>query len=322
MKVPITEVEQLLRRKVRNLGYTPRESSVIVGEYLSGELKGKSSHGLYGFIRSYAELRSRKRHFTVTRNRPAFAYIQGNGDIGQIVADAALRLAIAKARKSGIAMVGGGNIRSFLRPGTWAEIAARQGMISLCFNYGGGPLLAPTGAREPILSTNPIGLGIPASPFPIVIDMATSHRAYSEIRRAARLGKRIPADWAMDRRGRPTTDPNAVAAVLPFGGYKGSALALALEILTGPLVRTRVGKRGHGLRGFLFIVINPLAFTTKKAFHTEVRQLIRDVKTARKTPGTRNILIPGERAYVTEQRRRRSGTVDIDRRILETIKHL
>jgi len=323
MKVKIEYIRSLLVTKLRKMKFTSKEAKLIADEYVGGELKGKSSHGIYGFVRAYEKMTKRKRgHYKVTKNKPAFAFIDGHKDIGQIVADYAINSAINKAKKMGVAMVGGNNIQAFLRPATWAEIAARKGLVALCFNYGGGPLMAPTGSKEAILSTNPIGIGIPYKPHPLVIDMATSNRAFWHVRMARAFGKKIDKDWGIDKNGRPTTDPNALVAVLPFGGYKGYALALALEILTGPLVRTKVGKSTKLLRGFLFIVIDPLVFTTKKEFDRDTKKLIKDVKTAKKIKGAKNILIPGERAFAIEQTRLKSGYFELDGKIIDKIEKL
>jgi len=323
MKIKVKDIQKLLEQKLAKIDFKPKEAKAIACEYISGELKGKSSHGIFGFIRAYKKLKRDKRgHFKITKNKPAYAYIEGNKDVGQIVADYAINLAIKKAKRTGIAMVGGGNIQAFLRPGTWAEAAARKNMIGLCFNYGGGPLMAPTGAREPVISTNPIGISIPFKPYPFVIDMAVSERAFYHVRLARELGKKINKDWGIDRFGKPTTDPNKLIAVSPFGGYKGYALGLALEILTGPLVRTKVGRSTKNLRGFLFIVINPLTFTSRKEFNQDVKKLIKDVKTARKKKGAKEILIPGERAYQTEQKRMKSGYLEIDDSIIKSIEKL
>ncbi|MDP3964503.1 MAG: Ldh family oxidoreductase [bacterium] len=323
MKIRIFEIRTLLESKLKKLGFTASESKIIADEYIQGELKGKSSHGIFTFIRVYEKIKRRQRgRYKIIINKAAYAYIEGNKDIGQIVADKAIRLAISKAKKRGVAMVGGGNIQAFLRPATWAEIAARENMVALCFNFGGGPLMAPTGAREAILSTNPIGIGIPYKPYPFVIDMATSNRAFYNVRLARKLNTTIPKDWGIDRWGKPTADPNKLVAVLPFGGYKGYALALALEILTGPLVKTRVGRRSDAMRGFLFIVIDPKVFTTRKEFDRDIRALIRDVKTAKKIKGVKNILIPGERAFQTEQERLKSGFFDLDERVINEIRVL
>lgn len=323
MKVAIKEIRNLLETKLQSIGFSKKESTIIVDESIQGELKGKGSHGVFGFIRAFKKYKKMKRgRYKVVKNKAAYAFIKGNKDMGQIVADYAIRLAMKKARKSGVAVVGGNNIQAFKRPATWAEIAAKKGMIALCFNFGGGPLMAPTGAREAILSTNPIGIGIPYKPFPFVIDMATSAKAYFHVRMAKALGKKLPRNIGIDATGKPTTDPDKLVAVLPFGGYKGYILALALEILTGPLVRTKVGKSTKKLRGFLFIVINPTIFVSRKEFDQDVKKLIRDVKTAKRIQGVKEILIPGEKAYRIEKKNLARGYLEVDKRIIESIKAL
>lgn len=323
MRIQIKEVEKLLKNKLRTIGFTAEESKAIVFEYISGELKGKRSHGVFGFINAYQRLKQTKRgHYKIVKDTPTYAFIEGNQDIGQIVAYKAIELAIKKAKKTGIAMVGGNNIHSFLRPGTWAEVAARKGMIGLCFNYGGGPLIAPTGSREAVLSTNPIGIGIPYKEYPFVIDMAVSERAYNQIKLAKALGKKIPTGWAIDKKGNSTTDPDAVEAVLPFGGYKGYILALALEILTGPFVKTKVGKSTKKFRGLLFIAIDPYVFTTKSDFNRDMNKLIKDVDQAKKIKGVKDIRIPGEIAAKNEMKKIESGYMDVDQSIIDAIKKL
>ncbi|MFA6525628.1 MAG: Ldh family oxidoreductase [Patescibacteria group bacterium] len=323
MRIQIIEVEKLLKNKLRKIGFTTEEAKAITFEYISGELKGKGSHGVFGFIKAYNRLKETKRgHYKVVKDTPTYAFIEGNQDIGQIVAYKAIELAIKKAKKTGIAMVGGNNIHSFLRPGTWAEVAARKGMIALCFNYGGSPAIAPTGAREAILATNPIGIGIPYKEYPFVIDMAVSERAFNQISLAKALGKKIPSGWAIDKNGKNTNDPNAVTSVLPFGGYKGYILALALEILTGPFVRTKVGKSTKKFRGLLFIVIDPYVFTTKSEFSRDMNKLIKEVDNAKKIKGVKDIHIPGEVAYKNEIKKMKSGYFDIDKNIIDQIEKL
>lgn len=339
MNIPIPQLRTLLNTKLIRIGFSRREANIISDEYITGELKGKQSHGVYAFIREYQKMQGdsryaespgdaklirkfRRRRFRLTTKSAAYAYFAGNHDIGQLVANDAIRLAVRMAKKTGIAMVGGGNIQAFLRPGSWAEKAAQQGMIALCFNYGGGPLMAAPGAREPVLSTNPVGIGIPHKPYPIVIDMATSERAFYHVRLARLFGKKIDAAWGIDSRGNQTTDPNKLIAVSPFGGYKGFSLALAFEILTGPLVRTLVGKRTRLLRGFLFIVINPLAFTTRANFNRSVEQLVREVKSSKTAKGVKSIRIPGEASFQLEAKQRRFGYLVIDPVVYRTIEQL
>jgi LDH2 family malate/lactate/ureidoglycolate dehydrogenase len=136
------------------------------------------------------------------------------------------------------------NIKRFATPGTVARRATEKGMIALVFQYGGQAFMAPYGAAEAVISTNPIGIGIPTDEAPLILDMATSERAFYFIALAKALGERIPDTWGIDGSGQPVTDPSQVTAVLPFGGYKGYALAVMLEIMTGPFLGVDVGLKG------------------------------------------------------------------------------
>ena len=324
MKVPINQVKKVLEQKWVDSGYTKAEARIIADEYLLGEILGKHSHGIYQTFSAIAKARRKKRgHFKVKKNKGNYLYIEGNNDKGQLVASYAVKEGIKKARKYGNAIIGMKDIQSFMRPGRWAGKIADNNMIGLCFNYGGKALMAPYGAKEAVLSTNPIGIGIPTGQTPFVIDMATSIRAFWEVRIARDLGKKLKPGLAIDKSGKMTTDPNKVEAVLPFGGYKGSALAMALEILTGPLVETVVGKRAKkSLRGALFIIIDPKMFGSLANFKKEVQKLIKDVKTAKKQKGVKEILYPGERAYRHKARNLKNGYLEIDDQIWQKIKVL
>lgn len=323
MKIKINELRKLLVDKLKSLTISQREAVLIAEDFIGGDLKGKLDHGIFAFAGSVKKSRNKKRgKYKLLKNKPSYAYIKGNNDLGFLAADYAIKLGIAKAKKTGVAVIGAGNTQSFLRPGTWAELAANKGLIAICSNYGGGPLMAPTGARESVLSTNPLAIGIPYKKFPIVLDMAMSKRAFWHVRMARQLNKKIDKSWGIDKNGRPTADPNKLVAVLPFGGYKGYGLGLALEILTGPLVRTKVGKSTRELRGFLFILIDPKAFTKISEFKKDVEKLVRDIKNAKKLKGVKEVFIPGERAYRIEQKNLKRGYLEVDKKIIDEIKKL
>jgi delta1-piperideine-2-carboxylate reductase len=119
----------------------------------------------------------------------------------------------------------------------WPEVEAlaSEGLIAMaCVNYL--PVVAPTGGRRPLFGTNPMAIAWPRpGRDPVVLDMATAAMARGEVQIAAREGRTLPSGVGLDKTGEPTTDPNAVleGVMLPFGGYKGSGLALMVELLAG-----------------------------------------------------------------------------------------
>jgi LDH2 family malate/lactate/ureidoglycolate dehydrogenase len=249
---------------------------------------------------------------------------EGNGDIGHLVAHEAIRWAEKSCQNHGIAIVGMRNIKRFATPGTVARRATEKGMIALVFQYGGQAFMAPYGAAEAVISTNPIGIGIPTDDAPLILDMATSERAFYFIALAKALGEKIPDTWGIDSSGQPVTDPSQVTAVLPFGGYKGYALAVMLEIMTGPFLGVDVGLKGDlSQRGALCLFFSPSLFgVDTEAFNARVNTFINNIKNARVAEGHEEIFVPGEQG---ERRRRKclqEGAIDFDEEAFNQLKSL
>jgi (2R)-3-sulfolactate dehydrogenase (NADP+) len=141
-------------------------------------------------------------------------------------------------------------------------------------------VLAPTGGARPLLGNNPLACAVPRRPphDPIVLDMALSQVAYGRVRLAAEAGREIPLRWALDERGRPTTDAAralAAASLLPVGGYKGYGLSVVSEVLAGVLTGSPFGASAdaHGHRdsgvGQLVLAIDPALFVERDAFASD-----------------------------------------------------
>jgi ureidoglycolate dehydrogenase (NAD+)/L-2-hydroxycarboxylate dehydrogenase (NAD+) len=139
--------------------------------------------------------------------------------------------------------------------------------------------MVPYGGTKAALSTNPIGIAIPGTDPLFVLDLATSERAIGFVELAKLADTSIPKDWGVDKDGIPTTDPLQLAAMRPFGGYKGYALALAFEILAGALVRVPIGTQGSlTSRGALIFLLDPTTFGhTADSFGLQVRNFLQEV---------------------------------------------
>ncbi len=153
--------------------------------------------------------------------------------------------AIARAKKTGISVVGinHGGVHTL---NLWTDALGQRDMISI-FMYNGGPTgVVPFGGTRGIFGTNPISYGVPTSTEPIIVDMATSEIPFFEIKDAKRNNLQLRKGVAVDNSGNITTDPNealnsddTVSNLLPMGaGYKGYAIVLLIEVLTGSLVRS------------------------------------------------------------------------------------
>lgn len=313
MEIPIAEIKRTCMAALLKQGLTVEEAEIITDDYLDAEMRGKISHGLTSFSVVFADCKDRQ-EATAGLERGPLILFEGNGDIGHLVAHRAVVWAEGICRKYGYAVAGMKNIKRFASPGTVARRATEKGMIAVIFEYGGQAFMAPYGAAEPIISTNPIGIGVPREGSPLILDMATSERAFYFIAIAKALGHEIPEHWGIDEKGKPVSDPSRVAAVSPFGGYKGYGLAFMLEVLTGPLLGVDVGLDGNlSRRGALCFFLSPDLFGVKKeAFQARLERLVGHVKHARPAEGHAEVFLPGEQGELRRSECLRKGVIEME----------
>jgi LDH2 family malate/lactate/ureidoglycolate dehydrogenase len=196
--------------------------------------------------------------------------------------------------------------------------AARADLVGFATTNGPSNM-APWGGVTPYMSTNPLAFAVPGSGGrSVVVDMATSVAAKGKIILAAKKGQRLPEGWAMDRRGRPTTDPQEAidGLVMPLGGHKGYALSLMIDILCGILTGAsfgpHIGKlygdfdRGQEL-GHLFSAIDISRLVSIEDFKARVDQLCAEVRSVELAEGFTRIYIPGEIEQIEVGRRLAEG---------------
>ncbi|HEX8969261.1 MAG TPA: Ldh family oxidoreductase, partial [Chloroflexota bacterium] len=180
--------------------------------------------------------------------------------------------------------------------------------------------VTPFGGREARIGTNPLSVAIPSDlDGPLFLDMATSAVAAGKIQLAVSRGEPVPLGWIVDRHGRPTSDPTQLrqgGALLPLGGaegYKGSGLAVIVEILCGLLTGLGFGidPTGRHNDGCFMAVFNVAAFRPIAEFKREVAEFARYLKATPPAEGSGGVLYPGELEYLREQERREMG-IDVE----------
>ena len=205
------------------------------------ERDGSHSHGLFrvpGYVKA---LRSGKvdgkakpeaKHLT-----PAVIQVDGKGCFAPLAQAVGLPLLANATGKIGIAALSLVGIHHFAALWPETEYMADRGFVGLaCTAYM--PMVAPAGSKEALFGTNPISFAWPRPGHgPVVYDMATAAMAMGDVQIAARDGRQVPLGTGLDANGDPSTDPAAIAkgVLLPFGGYKGSAIALMVELLAAGL---------------------------------------------------------------------------------------
>jgi LDH2 family malate/lactate/ureidoglycolate dehydrogenase len=305
------------------LGLPVREAKIIAENLVFANLRGVDSHGVIR-LKVYAE-RLRAGGFKpkakprILCENPSTALIDAGHGVGQVAAMKAMKLAITKARKTGVAVVSVKNSNHFGAAAFYAMQAVERGMIGLAATNS-GPTMAPSGGREARLGNNAMAIAIPAGKHPpIVLDMATGAVAWGKIFVAQQEKKKIPTTWALDKYGLPTDDPDTAAdggLIQPLGGYKGYALCLILDILTGVLsgggfsthVKTlyqELAKPAQISQACAALLIGSFMPLTK--FRRRVDEIIDLMHGCPTAPGVDKIFVPGEIEHQTERRRSANG---------------
>ena len=307
--VPSSALQRFCAALFEAEGVPPAEAALTATILVEADLTGVASHGVsrvQAYMRRLREGGCRRvAHVEVLRDVPAGALWDACGSLGQVVAQRAMTRAIEKARETGVGLVSVRNINHTGANAWYARMAAEAGLFGLVAGNG-PPMMAPWGSATAVFSTNPLSFGVPAGhkrPC-MVADMATSVSARGNILLAARDGTPIPAGWAMDAEGNDTTDPVAAlkGALINFGGHKGYAVALMVEVLAGLLSGAGYGPQLGEMRpdvpvksGGFFAAVNVGMLTDLDSFRSQVDGLAEAVTTGRKRPGVDAILLPGDR---------------------------
>jgi len=289
-----------------------KDHATICAEALiNAELVGAPSHGL-SRLKMYCDRISKKvinpkPKIKIKKISPSITHVDGNNSIGFVAADIAIKTAINNAKKTGIGLVAVKNSGHYGLSGYYAEQAVKKGLIVMVFTNA-PPAVAPHGALKSLFGTNPICFGTPTgSKVPFILDTSISMINRGKIRVAAREGGKIPEGVALDKFGKPTTDPKkALEGVqLPIAEFKGSGLAWMVDILSGVLTGGNHAGRvkdpftdfsGPQNIGHLFFVLKPNLFVGN-SFNKRIKDNIKTIKKLPKIKGVKEILYPGQNKF-------------------------
>ena len=312
-----------------------KEHSKICADYLiKAELVKAQSHGL-ARLKMYCErikkkLINPKPKIKIKRISSSISYINADNSIGFVAADIGINQAIKNAKKTGIGLVGIKKSGHYGLSSFYAEQAVKKNLMVFCFTNA-PPAIAPYGAKKSLFGTNPICFGVPTGKAPFILDTSTSMINRGKIRRASKLGQKIPYGVALDINGIITTDAYKAleGTQLPIAGFKGSGLAWMIDILSGVLTGSSHGGKakdpfddftGPQDIGHLFLTINPELFIGKN-FLKEMKKNISLVKKLPKAKGFSSILYPGERKNKTYKNNLKKD-ISIHSKILNEINEL
>jgi LDH2 family malate/lactate/ureidoglycolate dehydrogenase len=319
---------------------------------LDTDLSGVDSHGIsmlmdYNQSRLKGKLNLHAKPWIVRENAVT-ALVDADAGLGHVAAVLGMELAIARAQTLGVGVVSVRNSHHFGAAGYYSRMASAKGLLGLCMSSTRSINTVPTGARLPVLGTNPIAFSAPAHHNPpFSLDMATSSAAANKVRVYELRGEPIPSGWVVDESAQPVTDSARAMQILferpknmgggltPLGGlakmssHKGYGLAAMVHILAGTLsgssfsplrVRTQKPQDPDNL-GHFFCVIDPAMFRDEGEFETDLDAFIDTLHAVAPADPDEPVLVHGDIEAQTRKRRTEEG-IPLPQKLVEKIRLL
>ena len=303
-----------LKKKIikifKNYGLSKNHASISANALINAELVGAYGHGL-SRLKMYCDRISKKvinpnPKIKIKKISRSISHIDADNSIGFVAADIAIKKAIQNAKNTGIGLVAVKNSGHYGLSGYYAEQAVKKNLVTMIYTNA-PPAVAPHGSLKSLFGTNPICFGSPSgSKIPFILDTSISMINRGKIRYAATNNKKIPLGVALDKFGKPTTDPRkALKGVqLPIAGFRGSGLAWMVDILSGVLTGGNHSGRvkdpfddftGPQNIGHLFITFKTNLFV--KNYTKRIKDNIKRIKSLPKIKGVKEIMYPGQNKY-------------------------
>ncbi len=307
----------------------PNDANIIAEVILQSDLYGIESHGVQRLFRYFRALDqgtidAAAKPETVFET-PVSAVIDGHNAMGQLVGYRAMRLAIEKAKKSGICMVSVRNSNHYGIAGYYAKMACEEGLIGIS-STNTNPMMVPTNGCVPLLGTNPIAFAIPAEPYPFLFDAATTAITRGKVEVYNKLGKALHEGWAVDADGEGATEASAVlgriahhenGGLLPLGGmseesggHKGYGYAMLCEFFAACLslgtTSDCIGADGKAGVCHFFTAVDPSIFGDADAIRAHFERYLQTLRESAHKKGCK-VYTHGEKEIAASQRILRDG---------------
>jgi len=300
------DLQKLAADKLIAAGVRQDTAEQVAEVLIYADKTGVSSHGVLRVEHYCKRIKSGgmnpDANYSLERVSPSAAIFDADDGMGHAAMIAATDEAIAMAKKAGVAFVLVKNASHCGALSFYANQLAEAGMCSIVMTQT-DKCVAPFGGATAFFGTNPLAFGFPVEGKDhVIIDMATSDVAYGKILHARETGQEIPATWALDENGVPTTDAQQARTLLPFAGPKGYSIALAIDALTGVLAGAAFGPHVNAMYGdydkmrklgSLVIAINPGSFGNM-AFANTMANMVDDIHQVSPAAGFDSVMYPGE----------------------------
>ena len=315
---PVDLLEKFCLDAFTRIGFKPEESQIITDVLLLSDKYGIESHGMQRLVRYHKGIEKGLIKLDakpeVVFETPISAVIDAKDSMGQLVGHKAMKIAIEKAKKSGIGMVSVKNSNHYGIAGYYAKMACDQGLIGFSATNSEA-IMVPTFGRLAMIGSNPIAMAAPAKPYPFFFDASTTVVTRGKLEMYNKMGKPLPEGWALNKDGHDSTDApdvlkNIVAknggGIMPLGGssevsgsHKGYGYGMLCEffcsILSQGLTSNYVNQGGKSGTCHSFVAINPAYFGNPEDIEKHFSKFLQELRESPKAEGQPRIYTHGEK---------------------------
>ena len=333
------ETLRMFSQKVfETMGVSTEESSIITDVLLLADLYGIESHGIQRMIAYFRGIREGyiklNAPLETVHETPVSALLDGHSGVGQVISHHAMKLAIKKAKESGVGIVTVRNSNHFGIAGYYAKMACDEGLLGLS-STNTEPIVLPTFGRKAMLGTNPIACAFPADPYPFFLDVATSVVPRGKLEVYNKAEKAIPLGWAADHNGLETSDAALVlqnvaerkgGGIFPlggvgdvFGGHKGYGFNVLSELLTSILslgttsIHCTKGNTSH-----FFMAIDPALFAEPLELKKHFSSYLEELRNSPAAYGKEHVYTHGEKEAIAYAERMQYG-IPVDEKTMQEL---
>jgi delta1-piperideine-2-carboxylate reductase len=325
MHLSVAEARALVEAVMKSLGHDKDDAWIIADHIIDSELRGLNYGGLprvVSIIERIGRTGKAAKPVETMHETLVSARLAGNDNVGYVVAYRATEIAIAKAKASGISMVGA--------DGTWytgmlsyfAEMAAAEGLLTMIASNA-SPWVAPHGSVDGRFGTNPICFGFPSTGDPVIWDIGTSSIMHAEVLLARRLGQQIPEGKAFGPDGAPTTDPDTAlaGAFTPWGGHKGAGLGMVVQML-GMLAGSPADVPEMADFGYLMVTMKPDLMMPEAEYRQKVTDYADSVRAARPVAGGGPVRMPFDRSVADRRAALERDRIEVTDLVLNRLREV
>lgn len=320
IQVKAGELRKLVSDKLAAAGLNSAHAELTADVLVCADERGVHSHGIIRTEHYVKRLQTgslnKNPNFSFQRLRTGAGLFNADGGMGHVASTEAMNHAVEMAGECGIAMVGIEDSSHCGALSYFVSQAIDKGMIGIAMVQT-DKCVTPFGAAKAFFGTNPVAFGFPCKKNPaVIIDMATSQVAYGKILHAREKNITIPDSWGFDGEGNRTTDPHQVSGLNPLGGCKGSALGMAIDVLTGVLIGARFGPhitamysdfdKKRNLAGMM-IAIDPSTFIGADIFMAQMDNMVDALHALPPGPDCDQVLVPGDPELLKESAATKNG---------------